>query len=300
MLLLPAVVLPQGTAPSKFDVASIRANPACRNGRRPPATQSPGRWRTECSTLEDLIRMAYIAFADGVQPDPHADRVEIVEGPSWISSDYYAVNTKAEGAPRLPRILGPMARNLLEDRFKLKVHREQKEAAIYELVVAKKGLRAKPVKPGSCLTFDYSHPPAQRPAGDRAIPYCGSMTLAGTPANTEIDVVGVTMTEFASQLAIRMDRDVVDKTGTQGRFNLHFAFTADDATPGFGLGGPGLAPGLAGIFPQTQAVPPPSSTPAGPSIFNALQSQLGLRLRPARGDVGVLVVDHAERPSQDQ
>jgi bla regulator protein blaR1 len=283
----------------RFEVATIKLNPECRSGRMPPATQSPGRWKTECSTLYDLIRTSYISFANGVSPDPRAQRVEISGGPDWAKTDFYALEGKAEGDPPLLQMLGPMTRVLLEDRFKLRVHRAEKEAPVYALTLAKKGVKLQRAKEGACIPFDFNHPPAPSPPGQSPPNFCGER-LKGSPLLTNLDMYGMSMTEFAARLATRMDRDVVDHTGLQGSFDFHLEFTPDEATPGFGRGGPGLAPGLVGVLPATRTTATSPADPAGgPSIFSALEEQLGLKLEPAKGTAEVLVVDHAERPTEN-
>lgn len=95
-----------------------------------------------------------------------------------------------------------------------------------------------------------------------------------------IDVVGVTMPRLIFILSDTLGRAVVDKTGFTGTFDAHLEFTPDEGT--------GNVPGQA----ATVDLP-------GPSIFTALQEQLGLRLEPAKGPVEVLVIDHVERPSEN-
>jgi uncharacterized protein (TIGR03435 family) len=84
-----------------------------------------------------------------------------------------------------------------------------------------------------------------------------------------------------------VDRPVIDKTGLTGLFDVHLEFAPDDAMSG---PGPVLLNGV-----DRPGVP--STDPTGPSIFTALQEQLGLKLSPAKGPVEVIVIDRAEKPS---
>ncbi len=101
------------------------------------------------------------------------------------------------------------------------------------------------------------------------------------------DWYGVTMEEFAYRMISRyVDRPVIDKTGLTGPFDLHLEFVPDRALSAGpirlnGVVSPDLSPADA----------------AGPSIFTALQEQLGLRLSPDKSPLDVIVVDHAEKPS---
>ena len=100
------------------------------------------------------------------------------------------------------------------------------------------------------------------------------------------------LTQFATVIGRGLDRPVVDKTGISGIFNLRLKFAKDQATAGF------LPPSIPGIEPRP-APPEVASEPAGPSIFTAIQEQLGLKLDPARGPGEFIVIDHVEKPSEN-
>jgi len=87
----------------------------------------------------------------------------------------------------------------------------------------------------------------------------------------ELKARNITMASFASMLFSEVHRTVADKTALTGRYDLDMTWSPDD-----------------------RSTPDPD---AGPSIFTALQEQLGLKLRPAKGPVEILVVDHVEMPS---
>ncbi len=89
----------------------------------------------------------------------------------------------------------------------------------------------------------------------------------------------MTMATFAERLGL-LDRPVIDKTGIPGMFTFHVEFAFDDSTPGLR--------------------PAPSDEPGGgPSIFTAVQEQLGLKLEPTKGPGDFLVIDSVERPSEN-
>ena len=94
------------------------------------------------------------------------------------------------------------------------------------------------------------------------------------------------MTQLATTLSTWVNRLVVDKTGLDGGYDIDLQWTPDQMP--YGLGGD----------PPPAAAPTPID-PNRPSIFTALQEQLGLKLDPQRGPVDVLVIDHVERPTED-
>jgi uncharacterized protein (TIGR03435 family) len=274
----------------QFDVASIKLNPNCGNRAGRGGGQNPfstGRLNMECVTLERLIQLAYGTFADGASPN--MQMLQISGSPGWTQSEFYDLAAKAEGAARVEQMMGPMMRALLEDRFKLKIHRESKEMAVYALTVAKSGMKSHPMKEGDCVAIDLNHLPAPTP-GQPMPNFCGNMSMRMSPQGVTMDGHGMSVKEFAQRLSTMLDRKVIDKSGVTGLFDFHVEFAPDENTPMFrgGRGG-----GDAGN------PAPPTTESAGPSIFDALQEQLGLKLLPDKGPVESLVIDHVEKPSEN-
>ena len=211
-------------------------------------------------------------------------------GPNWIDSDTFDITAKAkvareEGAKRItmPELFA-MLQPLLEDRFKLKVHRETRELPEYELVVAKGGLKMERAKctPGQ--------PPSQEnrpPGGDALVVGCGSLLGGVNGLNRTLNGTGTEMPGLLMFLANLTGREVIDQTGLAGRFDFHLEWTPDEAT---------VAPSDPGR-PDDSAKPGLSVNPGGPSIFSALQEQLGLKLEATKDPVEVVVIDHVERPA---
>jgi uncharacterized protein (TIGR03435 family) len=172
---------------------------------------------------------------------------------------------------------GPMLQALLEDRFKLKIHRETKEVPVYELTVAKSGLKAPRFTPGSCTPFDWARPvPGQEPAPGQK--FCaGKVERKGAIATAQLDAMS--MDAFTKTFLIRFDlgRPVIDKTGLAGLFDFHLEYAPYQTGPDGAV----------------------AVDPAGPSIFTVLPQQLGLKLTPAKGPGEFLVIDHVERPSEN-
>jgi uncharacterized protein (TIGR03435 family) len=170
---------------------------------------------------------------------------------------------------------------LLEDRFQLKVHRQTGEGPVYVLSVARGGPKLHAFAEGSCTPYSIP-PPALQPGQQ----YCLSMISARSPASVEDQ--GVTLDDLCQQLLGVLGRPVINKTGVAGRFDIHFEFSRE---------GTKMA-----AMPPMQPIDgsSPATDPAGPpSIFTALQEQLGLKLEPAKGPVEVLVIDHIERPPKN-
>lgn len=192
-------------------------------------------------------------------------------GPAWVESDHYDILAKAPGEVR-PTLDEQMAmlRKLLADRFKLTFHREQKELPIYALTVAKSESK----KSGSKLK-ESTVSPDDSPVGPPAL------IFVVTPPAVRLPGRYATMGELAWVFQrAALDRPVVDKTGLAGRYDFDLEFTPDESQFGGMLGRP------------------PGDAPL-PGLFAALQQQLGLRLEATRGPVDVLVVDRAERPSEN-
>jgi uncharacterized protein (TIGR03435 family) len=244
---------------------------------------SPGRFTARCQTLKSLVAMAYVLYQDGRRQGASSLRILPVEGgPSWINSDRYTINAETEENAKLEMMGGPMLKALLEDRFKLKTHRETREVPVYEMNAVKNGFKLKPASEGSCTVVDFSSLERVVPgAGEK--PYCGQAIVKLRGPNWTVDIHGTTLEEFAKWLNGGMDRLVVNKTEIAGRYDFHLEFAPDESTPGFHampVRGDGTDENLAGA-----------------SIFTVLQQQFGLKLSPARGPGNFLVIDNVERPS---
>jgi uncharacterized protein (TIGR03435 family) len=191
---------------------------------------------------------------------------QIVGGPGWLATDRFDIVAKAEGVPDqlTPEQFRPMLVALIEDRFQLKIHRETKEMPVYALVVAKNGtkLKANAGEPGPRLRM-------------------GRGQLNGTK---------VPLKMLVQQLAQQLGRPVVDKTGLTGDYDFTLTWTPQPGEGGAMFAGPGGPGGPEG---------PPPSDPDGPSIFAAIQEQLGLKLESDKGPVEILVLDQVEKPTEN-
>ena len=291
--LLIFVALAQSVTPSpKFDVASVKpCDPnAAAPGGRGAKGGSAARFRRNCVTVMSLIQDAYVRFPDGTVRSPMLTSLTKVEGePAWLDADQYTIEAESEGSGDLPPAVmaGPMTQSLLEDRFQLKVHREKRDTPVYELTVAKGGSKIQPAKTSRCTAADLADltmPSFLKEDLLRDERQCVLLWTGRKGPDVLVSVRSKGMDDFTAYLSHLMDRPVVDKTGITGDVDLRLLFGPDESTPAAStLPSPDAAPGV--------------EDPGGPSIFAAVQQQLGLKLEPARALRDYLVIDSVSRPT---
>lgn len=275
IIVLMTLVVPmfsQNNAPDRlsFEVASIKGN----STSRPRVADDPGgRFVATGVPLQVIMGFAYRGTA-----------VEFAAKPGWADSDLWDIEAKApEGAvpPRTgppdmskPDTIGLMVQSLLEDRFQMKMHRETRAVPMYEVRVAKGGLKIK-------LSEDQTAParPDGPPRGGGA-PRGGMRMARGDFEGSAVSMANIVLT--LGQLA---GRPAIDKTGVTGLYDFRLQWTPD------GFSGP------LPFEPRGAATPPPPADPSSPSLITAIQEQLGLRLELTKGLVEVLVVDSLQKPS---
>jgi uncharacterized protein (TIGR03435 family) len=284
VLALAAPAVAQSPAPKPaFEVASIKLESNCA-GRPRGINQipTPGRLAIPCTSVQELIQASYIIFAKGDTPDMNL--IDVTGGPTWARSDLYSINAKAEDGAPVGKMIGPMLRALLEDRFQLQVHRETKEGPVYFLTAPNGAAKLKPTAEGSCVPIDLNKLPKP---GEPMPKFCGSQSVRIVNGRNSVTTTGSNMKDFAASfLSNMLDRKVIDKTGLDGRFDLSFEFAPDSSLRMF-QGRPANN--------STDALPP---APEGPNIFMALD-RLGFKLERGKGPVEVLVIDRIERPSEN-
>jgi uncharacterized protein (TIGR03435 family) len=274
----------QTAAARQFEVVSIKRDMGCDNQRA--VRPSPNRLTAECRTVKSLIQIAYGAMASGLRFN--AREIEVSGGPAWSDSEYYDIVATAKNNTTVEQMMGPMMQEVLENRFKLKLHRETKETAVYSLVVAKGGVKLEQTKEGSCISIDLNHLPPPPVAGQPRPNFCGNPRILRNGSVVTITANRTTLTDLANALSRVSDRPILDKTGLSGLFDFQLSFVPDSSISG--MAGPIGAGEPSATLPLVDG--------AGPSIFSALQ-QLGLRLESAKYPVEILVVDHLERPSEN-
>jgi len=258
-------------APATFEVASIK--PGDPGARGVMIRYAPGgRFTAKGTTLKSLIAIAY-----GVR------EFQISGGPSWIGSARYDIDAKPEATSDAddPRKIATDAQReafeqrqrmriqaLLADRFQLKLGHSTKELPIYVLNIAKNGPKLQESKEESGNRF-------------RGVRMGGPGHLTGER---------VPMKFLAELLAGSVGRTVIDQTGLKGKYDFKLEWTPDQNQQGAFGGGP--RPGPDGPLP-------PPVDPNGPSIFTAVEEQLGLKLDSQKGPVEMLTIDAVEKPSEN-
>ena len=261
-------------APSPaFDVAAIKQNKSGETGGR--LGGPPSRF-----TATNVPVRQFIVYAYDVRD------FQIEGGPDWIRTDRFDVNARAEGNFPItatgPDVRRAMVRALLEDRFRLAVHRTTREMPIYALVTAKADKSPGPLMHPSttdCAALISAAARGQAPPSPPLTPD-GTRDCAIALLSGRLEAGTQPLTQFAATLSQLLQRVVVDRTGLSGTYSAKLTWTPDPVPQS---GGPDL----------------PASDPNGPSLFTAIQEQLGLKLESTRGPVDVLVIDHVERPTED-
>lgn len=189
------------------------------------------------------------------------DNRQVFDVPKALDSERYDVVGKAEKPLNLqsPEIK-PMVQALLAERFQLQIHRETREIPVYVLTVAKGGHKMK-----------------VRTEGDGGDPVSLLFRGANVPGrNATIDMLAGGLQKLV------LDRPVIDKTGLKGKYDFDLSWRPDVTQFG----------GRGGTLPA-------ASDNDRPDIFTALQEQLGLKLDAEKGPGQVIVVDKAEKPSEN-
>jgi uncharacterized protein (TIGR03435 family) len=184
---------------------------------------------------------------------------QIANPPAWFDSQWYEITATTEPGAT-ENSINIMLQNLLADRFALKLHRESKEMQVYALIQSKNGTKLQPV------------------ANDEkgGVRRKGAGIVAGTKASLQ------QLCEALSDVKLNgsaiLDRPVVDRTGLSGKV-YDFTLTWTPEPGQFGLNS---------TFDN-----------AGPSLFTAVQEQLGLKLETQKAQVEIFVIDHLEKPGEN-
>ncbi len=245
-----------------YDVVSIRPN---KSGSGSVQISVDGeRFVGTNISVKDLIRYAYDLQNDGL----------VFALPGWAGSSKLDVEAKvsADDLAALKNLSDDdstaehrlMMQALLADRFALKIHHEKKELPTYALIVLKSGLKIKPADPNNAYENGL-----KRPGGVA----CGAGSV--DTSNTALTAQAVPLSTLASFLAQKLSRPVDDKTGLTANYDFTLKWSPDE------------------VAQNSEN----ANTP--PSIYTALQEQLGLKLESTKGPVDTIVVDHIDPPTEN-
>lgn len=264
-------VLGQSVKTPAYDVVAIKINKSGTNMTR--VTGAGDRYSATNVSLRLLIEEAYDLKTDN-----------LISGlPGWVNSTRVDIEAKmdADAAAALLKLPKEeqwaqrrlMMQSLLAERFQLKIHHESKELPMYSLVIAKGGFKLKDADPNN------TYPNGIK--GLDGMSHPGMMMIR----NGQMTAQAITISNLASSLSRMEHREVIDKTGLTGKYDISLRWTPDDDQ----------ATAMPGEKQDAEA----AAANSGPSIFTALQEQLGLRLEPIKGPVDTIVVDHIEMPSDN-
>jgi uncharacterized protein (TIGR03435 family) len=261
-----ALLIAAATAqtPAQFEVASVKPSPPP-NGMfirttfaGGPGTPDPGIFRCENCNLAMLVMRAY--DLNNYQ----------FSGPNWADSTRFNISAKIPSGATKEQFQ-QMQQSLLADRFKLTFHREKKEMSQFVLTVTRSGPKFKESKPAEAPAGDAPPGPPKTDANGYPIlpPGRGPLMMVIGNGHATMRSADESIAELADRLSNQLNRPVVDRTSLKGKY---------DFTLNWVMEGPGFSTGE-----------------SGPTLFQALQDQLGLKLESQKGQVEILVVDHLEK-----
>jgi uncharacterized protein (TIGR03435 family) len=270
-----------------FEVASIKPAPppeqtimmgiGCRGG---PGTNDPGRWTCVNLNLPILVRNAF-----------DLKSYQLKEMSGGYNERFMVTATIPEGATK--EQFRQMKQNLLIERFGLKFHREKEGRKGYELVTAMNGPKfkeSKPEPPKDSADKEQASPAPFKITYDKdGFPVISpgmSQVVVGT-GHARGQWIGTTIEKLTEFLSGQIFKPVTNGTGLKGKYDISLKWV------------PELTGGVVGSSPSLSPLPAQSEA-SGPSLFEALQDQLGLKLQPKKVAIDILVVDHMEkRPTEN-
>ena len=258
LFMLSAATLPAQPPAPQFEVASVKLN-------KSGTTQANIGMLPNGVNFVNLPLRAIIQFAYGInQPS------KLAGVPDWATTERYDITARAAG-PVTQEERRLMLQALLAERLKLVARLEKRDVSILALVIAKNDgkLGENLVESKGCIAPGSA---AAKEAAPNA-QICGPKTGGAG----RLILTGIPLQQFTALLGTMLGRTVVDKTGLTGRYDIDLTYTPDQPIP-------------AGIN-----IPGPAADPNGPSIYTAIQEQLGLKLESQKDQAEVLVIDHVDR-----
>jgi uncharacterized protein (TIGR03435 family) len=294
-VVLALMLLLRAAAGQEFEVAAIKPN----KSTNPPYSNfplGPGDVYVPNGGLFSATNFplfTYIVFAYKIKGNQ--TQYLLPRLPIWVTSERFDIQARAGGNPGKDQ-MRLMMKSLLADRFKLAIHTEEREVPVFAFVLSKAARTGPHLQPH----------PQNSPCSTNAAPQ-------SEPGSAQAPTLQQTISDGLPALCngiFGMPPSAPDRLRFAGR-NVTIDFIADSLSAATNLGRPMIdQTGLSGGFDFTlewaREMPPPVQPAAnappdslGPSFEEALQQQLGIKLRSTKGPVSVLVVDHVERPSEN-
>ena len=224
----------------------------------------------------DGLRLTNVSLHIMLTANRQMNEDQIIGEPSWAKSDRFDIEGKVaeSDVAKLANLSleqhSGLVMQVLADRFAMKTHTESRELPVYNLVVAKGGSKLKE---------------SSKPKPDAADP-CAYIKPWFEVGRASMTFKSVNIPLFLHFLSEQLGRTIVDKTGLTGRYDFTLTWTPDEGTGGI----LGAAPRPGGPAPSDQT---------GPSVFTAIEEQLGLKLEFGKSPIDVMVIDHIEKPAEN-
>jgi len=267
-----APVLGADGKPLAFDVVSIKENQEANRPGPPVFGPTPSGYHMVGLPLALVVLAAYVPQSGSDFFNPNdivgVQNLEVMRTRYDIDARVGEADMPAwQDATKQPAMLRAMLQQMLAERFKMVAHREMKEKPVFNMVAGKGRSKLKPSVTGDLNLIREKHPNAgQLPGG---------MVIVEKETPGSVQLYNASMASFGTLLSQMAGRVIVDKTGLTGRYDIELTL---DMAP---------APG--------SDERPDRAT----MIITALQEQLGLKLEAAKTEVETLVVDHAEKPTEN-
>jgi len=281
---------PSTAAPNfEYEVSTVKLY-------KPGADEANGAQRMGIMNAPDSFSAAGVTLQVLLQFAYNVQNNQISGGPDWLNSERFQIDAKMDSAVAdALQKLSPddrtearrkMLQKLLTDRFNLTIQKETKELPVFNLVIAKNGSKLHEVQPPP------NTPPGANPGrgGGRGGP--GTVSIGGRGAVQTLNAQAVQISTLVRMLSGNTGRPVLDKTGLKGFYDVNLQWLPEQVQ-GVAFGG------ADGGAPRGDGAAAPVSDASAPSIFVAVQEQLGLKLESAKGPIDLIVVVHAEKPSDN-
>jgi len=265
------------TAPRiSFEVASVK----------PGKPGGPPRQRVDANRFTaNLTLFGYITFAWNLMPSSEQTDSMLAGAPKWVSTDNFEIEAVAQGNPTKD-LMRLMVQSLLADRFRLTVHTVSADSAVLALVPGKSGATGPTLRPhseGRPCDIHFPYQDSRTNAVGVFPPACGELFAIPRPGGAVLvaarDVTVGQIAIFIPSLGL-LTRPVVDQTGLRGKFDFTIEFTPERKGP-----------------PPSQDAQPDDSQAT--TLEEAVREQLGLKLNATNAPLETLIVDYAERPSEN-